>query len=164
VAARWVQDDAAEWNEGPHDAVLCVGVSHLFGGLEGTLDAVRRLLRPGGRVLLGDTIWERPPSEAAQQALAAGPDDFPDLAGLVDRALAEDFEVLDGHVSTPEEWDDYEWAWTGALTRWATSGMGTAADRAEVLEAARRHRRAWLAGYREELGFACLVLQDLRTG
>jgi len=157
---RWVQGDAAAWDEGPHDAVICVGASHVFGGLDGTLAAVRRLLRPGGRVLLGDTVWEREPPAPAQQALDAGPEDFPDLEGLVDRALNAGFEVLDGHVSTLEEWDDYEWAWTGALTRWALSGEGTAKDRAVVREAARGHRSAWLGGYRRHLGFACLVLQD----
>lgn len=118
IDVRWVQGDAAEWNEGPYDAVLCVGASHVFGGLEGTIAAVRRWLSPVGRVLLGETIWEQPPSESAQRALDAGPEDFPDLAGLVDRVHAHEFEVLDGHVSTLEEWDDYEWAWTGALTQW----------------------------------------------
>jgi len=161
VQAEWVHGDAATWDGGPYDAVLCVGVSHVFGGLDGTLAAARRLLTPGGQVLLGDSIWERPPSEAAQQALDAGPDDYPSLAGLVERVQASGFEVLDGHVSSLQEWDDYEWAWTGALVRWATSQAGTAADRAAVLEVARSHRSGWLSGYRRELGFACLVLQDL---
>ncbi len=164
IDARWVPGDAAMWTEGPYEAVICVGASHAFGGLDGTLAAVRRLVRPGGRVLIGDTIWERPPSDAAQQALDAGPNDFPDLAGIVERVLQHEFEVLDGHVSTLEEWDDYEWAWTGALTRWATSTAGTEADRADALHAAQRHRAAWVSGYRKELGFACLVLQDIRSG
>jgi len=128
IDVRWVPGDAATWTEGRYEAVICVGASHALGGLDGTLAAVRRLLCPGGRVLIGDTIWERSPSDAAQQALGAGPNDFPDLAGLVERVLQDEFEVLDGHVSTLEEWDDYEWAWTGAVTRWATSTAGTAAD------------------------------------
>lgn len=108
-------------------------------------------------------MWEQPPSHAAHEAIDAGRDDFPDLAGLVGRVQDDDFEVIDGHVSTLEEWDDYEWAWTGALTRWAASGLAAAADRAAVLDVARAHRSAWLNGYRRELGFACLVLQDMRA-
>ncbi len=50
----WVEADASGWasaDGSPHDAVLCIGASHAFGGLDGTLDALRRFLRPGGRAL-----------------------------------------------------------------------------------------------------------------
>lgn len=56
---RWEQADARTWHGGTFDVVLCVGASHAFGGLDGTLDAVRRHLRPGGQVVLGDAIWRR---------------------------------------------------------------------------------------------------------
>lgn len=158
---RWAQADAAKWNDGLHDAVLCVGSSHVFGGLDDTLLALRDRLKPGGRVILGDTIWEQAPSDAAQEAVEATPDDFPDLAGLVDRVREHGFEVIDGHVSTLEEWDDYEWAWTGALVRWAAQEATAAEDRSLALQAARKHREAWLHGYRRYLGFATLVLVDL---
>ena len=106
-------------------------------------------------------IWTRAPSQAAQDAVGAGPDDQPDLAGLVDRVRQQGFEVVDGHVSTLEEWDDYEWAWTGALVRWAAEQPAESEERAAALRAAREHRSAWLHGYRQYLGFATLVLVDL---
>lgn len=157
---NWIEGDAASL-VGRHDAVLCVGASHAFGGLDGTLRAVRDRLEPGGQVILGDTIWQQAPSRTAQDAVEAGPEDFPDLAGLVDRAVKQGFEVVDGHVSTLEEWDDYEWAWTGALVRWATRQPAATQGRATALQAARAHRDAWLHGYRQYLGFATLVLVDL---
>ena len=57
--------DATTWRGGAFDAVVAVGVAHVFGGPGGTLDAARRHLAPGGRVLLGDGIWDTPPTEAA---------------------------------------------------------------------------------------------------
>ncbi len=158
----WVEADAAGYEGDAVDTVFCIGASHAFGGLDGTLDAVRRHLRPGGQVLLGDTIWDVSPSAAAQEALGTGSDDFPDLAGLVARAAARGFEPGYGHVSTLEEWDDYEWAWTGALAEWALREAPTPDDRDEALAVARRHREAWLTGYRGQLGFATVVLNDLR--
>jgi len=156
----WMQTDAATAPIGRHDAVICVGASHVFGGLDGTLKAIRERMKPGGRVILGDTIWERPPSQAAQDSVDAGPGDFPDLAGLISKAREHRFEVVDGHVSTLEEWDDYEWAWTGALVRWAMQ-QPDGPDRASALDAARGHRDAWLSGYRKYLGFATVALVDL---
>lgn len=157
---EWVQGDAASASVGVHDAVLCVGASHIFGGLDGTLSAVRGRLKPGGQVILGAETWEQTPSQAAQDALEAAPEDYPDLAGFVCRVREHGFEVADGHVSTLEEWDDYEWAWTGALVRWALQQPEGTEDRAAALEVARGHRGAWLTGYRQQLGFATLFLVD----
>ncbi|WP_209307491.1 class I SAM-dependent methyltransferase [Geodermatophilus sp. DF01-2] len=59
---EFVGGDAAAYAGRPFDVVLCVGATHAFGGLAGTLHAVRRHLRPGGRVPLGDGFWETGPT------------------------------------------------------------------------------------------------------
>ena len=162
----WIEADAATWSPAdgaPHDAVLCIGASHAFGGLNGTLDALRRHMLPGGRALVGETIWEMQPSAAAQEALDAGPDAFPTLAELVPTFERYGFEVGYAHVSSAQEWDDYEWSWTGSLVAWAQRGAVSAADREQALAAARAHRRNWIEGYRGELGFVTAVLHDIRT-
>ncbi|MFL6175473.1 MAG: SAM-dependent methyltransferase [Ornithinibacter sp.] len=158
------QGDATTWQGGAFDAVLVVGVSHVFGGPAGTLDAVRGHLAPGGRVLFGDATWDIPPTDAALAALEATADEFPDLAGLVALSAEHGYEVVHGHVSTLEEWDEYEWSWTGSLADWALAEGRNPGDRAEALAAARAHRAAWLDGYRGVLGFATLVLVDARDG
>jgi SAM-dependent methyltransferase len=149
---------------GAFDAVLCVGVGHVFGGPAGTLAAARRHLAPGGRVLLGEGFWEHPPDQATLDALGAAPNELPDLPGLVEAAAEGGFEPGWGHVSTAEEWDDHEWSWTGALAERALThaarAEGADGDAAEALEPARSHRRAWLGGYRGRLGFLTVVLRD----
>ena len=160
---RWVEADAQGWaTDGLFDVVLCVGATHAFGGLDGTLDAARRYLRPGGRLLLGDGIWDAPPSAAALEALEVGPEDMPDLAGLVDRVQTAGWEPGYGHVSTLAEWDEYEFSWTGSLTAWALHEAPSEEERAAALEIARGHRDAWLRGWRGHLGFATLVLHDVQ--
>ena len=163
-SVRWVESDGADWKNGTFDIVICVGASHIFGGLDRTLSALRTHLRPGGQVLLGDTIWERPPTRAAPEKLQAGPADFPDLAGLVSHVRERNFEIGHGHVSTLREWDDYEWSWTGSLVRWALDQTAGSQRQTEALSAAREHRDAWLNGYRKQLGFATLILIDHENG
>ncbi len=164
VARRitWVEDDAATWADGVHDAVLCVGASHAFGGLDPMLESVRGHLRPGGRCLVGDGVWERPPSAAAQEALGATPQDFPSISGFVETARRHGFGVAYAHTSSTAEWDEYEWSWTGSLTEWALQPVTAPEDRAAALAAAEDHRRGWLEGYRGELGFVSAVLVDAR--
>jgi SAM-dependent methyltransferase len=154
------QADAEGWDGEGFDAVLCIGATHAFGGLAPTLRAVRRYLRPGGRVLLGEGFWETPPSERALRALGAEPGELPDVDGLVAEAQTAGYEPGYAHLSTTAEWDHYEWSWTGALTEWALT-EAPAEDRASALELAREHRRQYLAGYRRELGFATVVLIDV---
>jgi SAM-dependent methyltransferase len=155
-----VAGDATTFDGGAFDAVVAVGVAHVFGGPGATLDAARRHLAPGGRVLLGDGIWDVPPTAAALRSLEATEDEFPDLAGLVRLVRDRGFEPVHGHVSTLEEWDEYEWSWTGSLTDWAVQPGREPEDRRQALAAAVEHREAWLEGYRGVLGFACLVLRQ----
>ncbi|MGY1689209.1 SAM-dependent methyltransferase [Geodermatophilus sp. SYSU D01105] len=156
-----VEGDAAAYDGGRFDVVVCVGASHVFGGPAGTLSAVRDHLRPGGQALFGDGFWERGPSSQALAGLGAEPGELPDLAGLTAEVAGQGYEPGYGHLSTAAEWDEYEWCWTGALTGWALREAPDG-DRDAALEMARTHRRQWLHGYRGELGFLTVVLHDLR--
>lgn len=153
------EQDAARFTA-PHtfDLVLNVGAAHVFGGLLPALRAAREHLAEGGRVMVGDGFWETGPSSAALAALDASPEDFCSLTETVDRVTAEGWTPVYGHVSTPGEWDDYEWSWTGSLSRWALENPRHP-DSAAAGEAAVEHRDGWLHGYRGTLGFVTLVLR-----
>ncbi|RKN05222.1 SAM-dependent methyltransferase [Streptomyces radicis] len=144
---------------GTFDVVLCVGSTHAFGGLLPALAAARRLLAPGGCVVVGEGFWEREPGPAALRALDARPDDHADLGGTVDRVVADGWLPVNGHTSTLDEWDEYEWCWTGSLSRWALDHPDHP-DAAEARATADAHRTGWLHGYRGTLGFVTLVLRD----
>lgn len=135
------------------DTVLCVGSTHVFGGLEPTLAALAERVRPGGAALLGDGFWEAPPSDRAREVIG----DLPDLAGVVAGCRAAGWSVVGGHVSGADEWDAYEWSWAGTLTAWALAHPGPDGDQARTV--AREHLDEWLGGYRGQLGFVTLVLR-----
>ena len=157
VAGRLVlhqQDVVGFGSDRPFDLVLCCGVSHAFGGLLPTLEAARAHLAPGGRVLIGDGYWERPPSPGAVEMLG----DFADLAGVLDAVVAAGWTPVGGHLSTRQERDDYEWAWTGSLAGWALDHP-THPDHAQALRIATEHRSEWLRVYRDTWGFVTLLLR-----
>ncbi|MEW1640242.1 class I SAM-dependent methyltransferase [Streptomyces sp. NPDC093801] len=146
----------AEEFSSPHrfDLVLCIGSTHALGGLLPTLEAARDHLAPGGRVLIGDGFWERDPSPEAVEVLG----DFADLATTVDRITAAGWTPVQGHVSTRQELDDYEWANWGTLASWALDHP-THPDGPEVLAWATTRRAEWLRTYRDTWGFATLLLR-----
>jgi cyclopropane fatty-acyl-phospholipid synthase-like methyltransferase len=145
----------------PVDAVLSVGAAHAFGGLGPTLQAARRHLAPGGVVVLGECFWPTAPGARALEALGASTDDYTDLPGALELVDEHGWIPVHGHVSTQDEWDSYEWSWTGTLARWALEHPEHP-DAAQALAAANEHRRRWIDGYRGALGFVTLVLRDGR--
>lgn len=153
-----VQDATSYVSSEQFDLVLAVGAAHVFGGLLPTLEAARAHLAPGGAVLVGDGFWERPP-DAATLRLGFGEDEFKDLAGTVADLAGAGWTPVFGHVSTLEEWDDYEWSWTGTLARWALDHPEDP-DSAAARDAAAEHRDEWLGGYRGTLGFLTALLRS----
>jgi hypothetical protein len=107
-------------------------------GPQHTIDALRRLVSPGGRRLFGEGFWEHPPSPAEIAAMWPGitAEDHYDLAGLVDAAISAGFRPEWIETASLEEWDDFE------------SGVEKADDRLSI----------WLRGSRGRLGFAYLTL------
>ncbi|MFE7169875.1 SAM-dependent methyltransferase [Streptomyces sp. NPDC057616] len=141
-------------SEEPFDVVLSFGAAHAFGGLLPTLAAARAHLAPGGRVLVGDGFWARTPSQEAVEMLG----DFADLATTVERVEADGWTPVDGHVSTRQELDDYEWSCWGSLSAWALDHPDHP-DSAQARETAALRRTEWLRVYRDTWGFLSLVLR-----
>jgi SAM-dependent methyltransferase len=143
--------------EAEADVVIASGVSHAWGGTQPMLAALKRSVRPGGKVLIGDGIWRCPPTDAALQALEATADDFLSLAAIVDAAIASGYRLLSVGEANDDEWDDFESRWCSGYERWLLAN----ADHPEAPAARERvddHRTRWLHGYRGVLGFAYLTL------
>jgi SAM-dependent methyltransferase len=136
------------------DLVISVGATHAFGDLVATLTAAQTYLAPGGRILVGDGFWTGEASADAVDMLG----NLDDLPTMVDRVVAAGWTPIYGHISTRQELDDYEWAWTGSLASWALDHADDP-DSAWALATADTHRTEWLRGYREVFGFLCLVLR-----
>ncbi|MER6197097.1 class I SAM-dependent methyltransferase [Streptomyces sp. NPDC001586] len=142
----------------PFDLVISVGATHAFGGLLPTLAAAREHLAPGGRVLIGESFWDRTPSPEAVEMFG----DLTDLATTVDLVVADGWTPVHGHISTRSELDAYEWACWGSLAAWALDHPDDPGA-AQVLETATTQRTEWLHTYRDSFGFLCLVLRRTAT-
>lgn len=149
--------DATKWSDESGDVLLCIGSSHCWAGTRPALLALRRRLRPGGRLLFGEGYWVHPPGPAALAALDTDPADLCSLADLAGLAVDCGYRVLSLATASTAEWDAYESGWCGGLERWLLSHPSApGADR--VRATADAQREAWLRGRRGTMGFAYLTL------
>ncbi len=161
----FVRESGVGTTRGPADLVLCVGSGHALSEADPpesiaiALGVLGRLVTPGGRVLLGEGFWQRPPAEAELAAMWPGTSgaEFPDLAGLVDLAVGAGFRPAWIETATQEEWEDFESGYQCDEEEWLAAHPGHP-EAGRVREQVDEHRSYWLRGYRGLLGQAYLTL------
>ncbi|KAL2017096.1 hypothetical protein VTK56DRAFT_2619 [Thermocarpiscus australiensis] len=113
--------------------------------------------RAGGRALVGDMCWERPPTEAAR-AVFGDDDDVPMLADLVAACRETGWEVLLRlSVANQREWDNFESGYRAGLREWLLANPDSP-QAGEIREEQDAREREYLTAYRGVLGFVYPVL------
>ncbi len=153
---RLEQAAAAEVT-GPADLVISIGAGHAYGGTEAALRELRKLVRPGGRLVFGEGLWD-PHAVSGDPALIWDDlPDLPELGVLVDMAISAGFRPLWIESSSRDELDAFESGFLADDEEWLLTHAGHPAA-GEVRARADDHRRRWLHGYRNNFGFAYLTL------
>jgi SAM-dependent methyltransferase len=141
--------------EGAWDLVICIASSHAFGTWADALAGLRRLARPGGHGLVGEGFWRRAPSDEYLALLGARADELPDHDGLLERAGAVGWEVLEERIASDADWAAYEETLIANGERHLAEE-----DAPELREWVERARRRWQhPDGRDTLGFALLTLR-----
>ncbi|MGY3334829.1 SAM-dependent methyltransferase [Streptomyces filamentosus] len=163
--AVFVEESARGTARGPVDAILCLGSGQALCDPELPYDPaevlreLRRLVRPGGVVVLGEGFWERTPTEAELAGMWPGArvDDHLPLGDLVDLALGAGFRPAWIESASREEWEAFESGYRYDTELWLAAHPDHPLA-AETRERVDRQRSGWLNGYRNVLGIAYLTL------
>lgn len=158
----FIHDDAAGYvADEPVDLAACVGASWIGGGIAGTVDLLRRSLRAGGVMLVGEPYWRRePPDQAAVEGCGAtAVEDFRALPELIEQFGALDCDVVEMVLADEDSWDRYQAAQWLNLRRWLE---GNAEDElADEVRAELATGPAQYARYtREYVGWGVFALMD----
>ncbi|MEO3925470.1 methyltransferase domain-containing protein [Micromonosporaceae bacterium B7E4] len=159
---EFVHGDASGYvADTPVDVAACLGATWIGDGVPGTVALLRRSLRPGGMMLVGEPYWRREPADQAcvEACHATSRDDFLPLPETVERFAALGADVVEMVLADQDSWDRYAAAQWLNLRRWLDENPDDelhAELRAELDTAAARHVRY----QREYLGWGVFVLMD----
>lgn len=162
---RFIQESAVDTGHGPADIVLCLSAGQALSNatppesITAALRALRRLVNPGGRILLGETIWQRPPTPDELSALwpGASSSELSLLPDLVDLTIDAGFRPVWIETASQDEWEEFQSASKSDVEEWlATNPDHPLAD--ETRHRVDRGRNMWLRGHRGVMGLAYLTL------
>lgn len=148
--------DAAVYpfDPGAYDVAACIGATFIFGSYRQSLAALRRAIRPDGRLILGQPYWRTslvPPDLARNEPL------FMPEAEIFRQTREEGLEVFGLIRSTEEDWDRYESDnWRGLLL-WLRQNPDHP-DRQQVLDHLHESQDEYATIGREYIGWALYLL------
>jgi 16S rRNA G966 N2-methylase RsmD len=150
--AEFNQQSVGEYT-GRASRAICIGSSHALGGSKAMFGRLSEIV-PKGRVLVGDMIWDQPPTNAALELFGNG---ILTLAELVAASREAGWEVLSLGIADQREWDDFESKHRAGQRALILESPESASGQQLKEELAKRERD-YLTIYRGLLGFAFLVL------
>jgi SAM-dependent methyltransferase len=154
-------DAASHVSDDPVDVASCIGAAWIGGGVAGTVELLRRSLRPGGTMLLGEPYWRRePPDQAAVEGShATSKDEFRSLPALIEQFGDLGCDVVEMVLANEDSWDRYVAAQWLNIRRWLDQNPDD--ELAGQMRAELTTAPALFARYqREYLGWGVFVLMD----
>lgn len=162
VDVEFVHANARDYvAESPVDVAACVGATWIGDGVEGTIALLRKSLRPGGMMLIGEPYWRLdPPDQATVEGChLEDKDEFRSLPGLVEQFGELGCDVVEMVLADQDSWDRYAAAqWLNTRRFLDENPDDVLADemRAELRTAALQHVRY----QREYLGWGVFAIMD----
>jgi SAM-dependent methyltransferase len=140
---------------GHYDAALCLGASFVWGGLEGTLEALAPAVKPRGFVAVGEPYWRASPLPSGFD-----PDEseasYATLAETIGRMESAGVSVVGTIAASEDDWDAYESLHWQALDEWLEANPDSLRA-GEFRALGRSSRERYITWTRSLLGWAILI-------
>lgn len=157
--------DGAEYEpDEPHSFTVasCLGASWIYGGHAGTLDALARMVAPGGWVITGEPYWLQEPCEEHLEAIGLPKEAFGTHLGNVEAGQERGLDLVHTIASNVDDWDRYEGLQWSASVDYAHSHPKDP-DLRELARRVGEEKTAYLRWGRDTIGWAIYVFRRQPT-
>jgi cyclopropane fatty-acyl-phospholipid synthase-like methyltransferase len=141
------------FTSGAYDVAICIGATFIWKGFQPSIHAMRRAIKPDGKVIVGEATWK----------LRDVPKEFRDREkffmehDLLQWSREEGYEILSVIHASHEDWDEYESAnWRG-LAYWLEDNPHHP-ERKQVVDHLHQSQEEYFLYVREFIGWAVYIL------
>jgi SAM-dependent methyltransferase len=140
------------------DLASCIGASWIFGGHADTLEALNRMVKPGGWVIVGEPYWRGEPPEDYLKASGITKSEFGSHFSNAEAGERRELDLVHAIVSSKDDWDRYEGLQWYATAEYARTHPDDP-DLATVIERVEKAKATYLRWGRDTLGWAIYMFR-----
>lgn len=140
------------------DLTMCIGASFVYNGFIGTINALKKMTKPDGLLIIGEPYWLKEPDDEYLKMSGMKKDEFNSHYKNIDIGEKEGLTCIYTLVSSHDDWDHYE-----TLQWWSTYEYVTVypndPDNTELLNQIKKTKKEYLLYGRDTLGWAIYVFK-----
>ncbi len=158
---KFVEMDGANYkpeSQESFDLTMCIGASWVYKGYKGTLQALKKMTKPDGFIMVGEPYWSKEPSEEYLKADKIHRKDVGSHHENVKTGEAEGLTCIYTIVSNHDDWDLYETLQWWAVNEYSRNHPEDP-DVPELLKRKKGEKETYLRWGRETLGWAIYLFR-----
>ena len=140
------------------DLVMCIGASWIYNGFKGTINALKKMTKPNGLLIIGEPYWLKEPDDEYLKMSGLKKEEFNSHYKNIDTGEKEELNCIYTLVSSHDDWDHYE-----TLQWWSAYDYVTVnpddPDNSELLNKINKAKTEYLLYGRDTLGWAIYVFK-----
>lgn len=139
------------------DISMCIGASWIYNGFTGTINALKKMTKPGGIIIIGEPYWIKEPDKKYLEMIEARKEDFNSHYGNMEAAEREGLTCIYTLASNQDDWDNYETLQWWAVYEYIEKNPDDP-DNAELLNKLKISKESYLKYGRDTLGWAIYAM------
>jgi len=158
---EFVEMDGAEYQSDTgelFDVSMCLGASWVFEDHVGTLQALKRMTRSGGLIIVGEPFWLIEPDKEYLHATDMTHDSFRPHEVNVTLGEDLDFTCLHTLLSNKDDWDHYETLQWWAVDDYIRSNPDDP-DNKEIVERIKKAKKIYLKWGRDTISWGIYIFR-----
>ena len=157
---EFIEGDGAKYDAQPNsfDLTMCLGASWVWGGHFGTIEALKKIVKPGGLIVLGEPFKLKEPDPGYIDAEPDFAKSMVTHAENVEIAQNAGLTLLYSIVSNLDDWDRYEGLRIRAAELYAEENPEDP-DANEILDKQRHSSDIYLKYGRDTVGWAIYMFK-----
>lgn len=144
-----------------YDMGICIGSTHALGGLEATIKELKKCVKNGSYIVIGEGYWKGKPSCEYLNVLGANESDLNSHYGNIQ--IAEELGLISlwSTVASEDDWDEYECLYSMSIENYCYENPEDT-DYKEMLQKIRDWRKTYFSMGRDTLGFGLYLFRNIK--